>query len=104
MMRPILKAGAEYFAAVFAAGFLMGTIRTIAIAPRIGELYAVVAEAALSVSLNGRSLSQHIALYLELPVQIGLLGQILFALRPFMRARASAYAAVHAPGNKGSQL
>lgn len=146
-MRPILKAGAEYFAAVFAAGFIMGTVRTIAIARRIGELSAVaaeiplmllfswvacrfvmrrhpqittarsalavggfalalllIAEALLSISLAGRSLSQHAALYRELPIQIGLLGQILFALLPFLRARASAKAAMHAPRRTGSQL
>jgi hypothetical protein len=44
MMRLILKAGAEYFAAVFAAGFVMGTVRTLLIAPRIGEMSAVLAE------------------------------------------------------------
>jgi hypothetical protein len=146
-MRLPFKAGAEYFAAVFAAGFFMGTVRTIAIAPRIGELSAVVAEiplmllaswvackfvmerypqinntrsalaaggfalvllliaeALLSIGLTGLSLSQHVALYRELPIQIGLLGQILFALLPFLRARASAGATMRAPGKTGSQL
>jgi hypothetical protein len=142
-MRPLFMAGAEYFAAVFAAGFLMGTVRTMAIAPRIGELYAVVAEillmllfscvackfvmerypqiksvrsalavggfalmlllvaeALLSIALTGLSLSQHATLYLEAPAQIGLLGQILFALLPFIRANARG----HVPGETGSQL
>jgi hypothetical protein len=146
-MRPLFMAGAEYFAAVFAAGFLMGTVRTMAIAPRIGELYAVVAEiplmllfswvackfvmerypqiksvrsalaaggfalvlllvaeALLSIGLTGLSLSQHAALYRELPAQIGLLGQILFALLPFMRTRANAKTTMLAPGKTGSQL
>ena len=146
-MRPIFKAGTEYFAVVFAAGFFMGTVRAILIAPRIGELSAVaaeipfmllfswvacrfvmrrhpqittprsalaagvfalalllIAEALLSISLAGRSLVQHAALYRELPIQIGLLGQILFALLPFLRARASAAAAMHATGKSGSQL
>ena len=146
-MRHLLKAGAEYFAAVFAAGFCMGTVRTIGIAPRVGELSAVaaeiplmllfawiackfirgrypqlntarsalavggfafvlllIAEALLSIGLTGLSLGQHAALYQELPVQIGLLGQVLFALLPFLQARANAKAAVHAPGKTGSQL
>jgi hypothetical protein len=146
-MRPSFKAGAEYFAAVFAAGFVMGTVRTMAIAPIIGELSAVaaeiplmllfswvackfvmgrypqiktarsalavgaialvlllIAEATLSIGLTGLSLGQHAALYLELPTQIGLLGQILFALLPSLRARATANATMGAPGKTGSQL
>jgi hypothetical protein len=146
-MRILLKAEAEYFAVIVAAGFAFGTVRTLLIAPRIGELSAVVveiplmllaswiackfvvgrypqikttrsalavgvfalvllliAEASLSIGLTGLSLSQHIALYRELPIQIGLLGQILFALLPFANAKASSGAALHASGNKGSQL
>ena len=125
----------------------MGTVRTLVIAPRIGELSAVAAEiplmllfswvackfvmgrypriktarsalavggfalallltaeALLSIGLTGLSLGEHISLYREPPVQIGLLGQILFALLPFLRARASAGAATRAPGKTGSEL
>jgi hypothetical protein len=33
---PILKAGVLYFALVFGAGFVLGTIRTLWIVPRVG--------------------------------------------------------------------
>lgn len=39
-----LKAGAVYFGLVFAAGFVLGTIRTIVLVPRLGELAAVAIE------------------------------------------------------------
>lgn len=39
-----LKAGAVYFAIVFAAGFVFGTIRTLLLAPAVGPLVAVVIE------------------------------------------------------------
>jgi len=122
-----LRAALEYFAIVFAAGFLLGTFRTLLVIPRTGELVAtlievpimlviawfacrwimrqfpqidtvqsalvvggaallllLMAEALLSVALSGFSLSQHLALYRELPVQIGLLGQICFSLFPLI--------------------
>lgn len=36
--------GLRYFAGVFAAGFLLGTVRTLWLAPALGELAAVAAE------------------------------------------------------------
>ncbi len=41
----ILKAGALYFALVFGAGFLLGTIRTLWIVPRLGIRTAELMEA-----------------------------------------------------------
>jgi hypothetical protein len=35
-MKQALKVGALYFAAVFAVGFVLGTIRTLWVTPRIG--------------------------------------------------------------------
>ena len=126
-----LRAGAAYFAVVFAFGFGFGTIRTLLVAPRLGELVAVAAEApamlavswwacgwllrrydvapragdrwamgglalalllvaeiGVSVLLAGRSVGQHFALYGELPAQIGLAAQLLFAAMPALRRRA----------------
>jgi hypothetical protein len=122
-----LRAALGYFAIVFAAGFLLGTFRTLLVIPRTGELLGTIlelpimlviawyscrsimrrfrqidtvqaalvvggaalllllmAEALLSVALFGLSLSQHLALYRKLPVQIGLLGQICFSLFPLI--------------------
>jgi hypothetical protein len=39
-----VKAGAIYFAAVFAAGFALGVLRTLALAPLAGPLLAVLVE------------------------------------------------------------
>jgi hypothetical protein len=126
-----LRAGAAYFAVVFAFGFVLGTIRTLFVAPNLGELVAVAievpamlvaswwacgwllrrfavapraadrwamgglalalllaAEVGVSVLLAGRSVQQHFALYAELPAQIGLAAQLLFAAMPALRRRA----------------
>ena len=127
-MRAALAAGVRYFLAVFALGFALGTLRTLFLAPRLGETVAVLielpvmltaawlicgvllrrhaftardaalmgatafvllmlAEACLSVLLAGRSLAEHFALYAALPNQLGLAGQIAFALIPLIRSR-----------------
>jgi hypothetical protein len=47
----------------------------------------MVAEAAISVGLAGRSLSEHFALYGEASHLLGLVGQIVFALLPVVQIR-----------------
>ena len=47
-----LKAGVLYFLAVFAAGFVFGTIRTLWIEPAVGELAAVLLEAPVMLALS----------------------------------------------------
>jgi hypothetical protein len=44
---PILKAGVLYFALVFGAGFVLGTIRTLWIVPRVGTRTAELMETPL---------------------------------------------------------
>ena len=129
-MKLILLTGTVYFAAVFAAGFMLGVLRTLVLVPLLGELGAVMvelpliltlawlvctrilrrwpllppaaaamgaiaflllmlAEAGLSTLLAGRSLADHLALYAQLPHQVGLAGQLAFALFPWIQARHS---------------
>lgn len=46
-------------------------------------------EAGLSMLLTGLSLAQHLALYAQLPHQVGLAGQMVFAAFPWIQARRS---------------
>ena len=55
----------------------------------IAFLLLMAAEAGLSTLLAGRSLAEHMALYAQLPHQLGLAGQLAFALFPWMQARRS---------------
>ncbi len=43
-MKRALIAASAYFLALFALGFVLGTIRVIFVAPRVGELAATIAE------------------------------------------------------------
>jgi len=129
-MKRVLLTGTAYVAAVFAAGFVLGVLRTLVMVPLLGELAAVLvelpviltiawlvctrilrrwplspnaavgmgaiaflllmgAEASLSALLAGRSLAEHLALYAQLPHQVGLAGQLAFAVIPWIQARRS---------------
>ena len=55
----------------------------------IAFLLLMLAEAGASTQLAGRSLSEHLALYAQLPQQVGLAGQVAFALIPWVQARRS---------------
>lgn len=129
-MNLVLLTGMVYVTAVFAAGFVLGVLRTLVLMPLLGELGAVLvelpvilsiawwvctrilrrwpllppaaaamgavaflllmaAEAGLSMLLAGRSLAEHLALYAQLPHQLGLAGQLAFALFPWLQARRS---------------
>jgi len=127
-MGSALRAGVVYFLAVFAAGFVLGVLRTLFVAPRIGVLAAVavelpivlgvawwvsarlqrgssltsrdaavmggtafvllmLAEASLSIALFGRTFAEHLSLYADADHQLGLAGQIAFALIPMVQVR-----------------
>lgn len=124
----ILLTGAAYVVAVFAAGFVLGVLRTWMLAPLLGALGAVLvelpviltiawlvcarvlrrwplsapsgaamgavafvllmlAEAGLSMLLADRSLTEHLALYAQLSKQVGLAGQLAFAVFPWIQTR-----------------
>jgi hypothetical protein len=51
-MKGILKAGVVYFALVFAAGFVLGTIRTLWVVPRLGVRTAELAEAPIMFGIS----------------------------------------------------
>jgi hypothetical protein len=59
----ILRAAAAYFSMVFAAGFALGTIRTLLLVPRTGELAAVALELPMMLVISwyacGRALRRH---------------------------------------------
>jgi hypothetical protein len=129
-MKQALKSAAVYFAIVFAAGFVLGVLRTLVLERALGPIAAValelpvilgiawvacgwilrrwplegaraalmgagalalllLAEAALSVLLAGRSLGEHLALYTQAAHQLGLAGQLVFAAWPVVRSAAA---------------
>lgn len=51
-MQHAVKAGLAYFAIVFAAGFLFGTVRILAGAPLLGETLAVVIELPFMLAIS----------------------------------------------------
>jgi len=66
----ILKAGAIYFALVFAAGFALGTVRVLLIVPRIGAMVVELAETPIMFVANvfaARWLTRRLA-FLSAPV------------------------------------
>jgi hypothetical protein len=48
----ILKAGSAYFALIFSLGFILGTIRVLAVIPRIGEFAATLLELPLILTAS----------------------------------------------------
>jgi hypothetical protein len=40
----VIRAGAQYFGAVFLVGFVLGTVRVLVVAPRLGELGSTLLE------------------------------------------------------------
>jgi hypothetical protein len=51
-MTTALKAGASYFTIVYLVGFVLGTVRVLALAPRIGEVAAVLLETPIMLAAS----------------------------------------------------
>lgn len=51
-IRKILKPGFLYFLGIFALGFVLGTVRTLVLVPRIGALYGVLLEIPIMLSVS----------------------------------------------------
>jgi hypothetical protein len=64
-MKETLKAGVLYFALVFAAGFVLGTVRTLWVAPRLGVRTAELLEQPIMVGISilaARWVVRHLAI------------------------------------------
>lgn len=82
----ILKAGAVYFAVVFGAGFVLGTIRTLWVAPRVGTRNAELIEAPIMLAVTivaARSIVRHLAVPPLVSARLGMGG---FALALLLAA------------------
>lgn len=76
-----LTAGLNYFALVFSAAFLIGVLRTLVVAPAIGETAAVLAEVPIVLALSWlfcRWVTRHIPVpALQGRVMMGILAFVL---------------------------
>lgn len=73
----ILKAGVLYFAVVFGAGFVLGTIRTLWVAPRVGTRNAELMEAPFMLVVTiwaARWVILHLAVRPALSARLGMGG------------------------------
>jgi hypothetical protein len=72
---PILKAGVLYFALVFGAGFVLGTIRTLWIVPRLGTRMAELMETPIMLVITifaARWTVQRLAVPSAPPARLGM--------------------------------
>jgi len=77
-----VKAGAAYFAVVFSVGFLLGAVRVLLVAPRLGETAAVMLEAPLILAISWAASRGCVELF-KVPAEVAsrlLMGAIAFAL------------------------
>ncbi|TCP43118.1 hypothetical protein [Rhodovulum marinum] len=81
-MARALAAGLAYVALVFAAGFALGTLRTLLVAPRVGETIAVILELPVMLALcwlAAGAVIARLALAPTLPARLTM-GGVAFAL------------------------
>lgn len=79
-MERALIAAAFYFQIAFAVGFALGTLRALLIAPRIGELAAVIIELPIILAASWGVAGRLIARYNVLPAQRPAMGAFAFLL------------------------
>lgn len=81
-MTAALKAGTTYVAIVYLVGFVLGTVRVLLLAPRIGEVAAVLLEAPLMLAVSwiaSRWCTGRFSVLPELPPRL-VMGGVAFAL------------------------
>lgn len=99
-MTAALKAGCVYFAAVFAAGFVLGAFRVVWLAPRLGALGAVLVELPLMLALSWLACGRAVRLFHVAPA-VGL--RLLTGLSAFALLIAAEFAlAVYGFGGDAS--
>lgn len=84
---PVLTAALAYSALVFAAGFALGTLRVLLLAPRLGEMAAVALELPVMLVLSWVAARAVLRRRPLPPGALGLGGQALFALIPWLQGR-----------------
>jgi hypothetical protein len=70
----IIKAGATYFALVFGAGFVLGSIRVPFLVPRLGERLAELIEMPFMfvvILVAARFITKHFSLTADVPARLG---------------------------------
>ena len=78
---PVLRPAAVYFGIVFAAGFALGTLRTLVLAPRFGALWAVLLELPVMLVISWWACGRVVTRF-EVPPRFGsraAMGAIAFA-------------------------
>jgi hypothetical protein len=81
-VRSAAAAAAAYAALIFAAGFVLGSLRVLALAPRLGEVAAVLAEVPVMLALSWLAARRAVARFAVPPVAAARLamGALAFAL------------------------
>lgn len=90
-MTSSIQAAIVYFLLVFAAGFAMGTLRVLAIAPALGETAAVVVELPVMLAISWLAARVIVGRF-AVPARIGarlLMGGLAFALLMFAEVGVS---------------